>query len=57
MDGDAQADEYRVRVRAPEHVRPVDGVSYDVVPTERLPPPSPVRKALAPRRPAGGGRN
>ncbi|MGW2492343.1 hypothetical protein ACWCV9_34760 [Streptomyces sp. NPDC001606] len=56
MDSDAQADEYRVRVRAPEHVRPVDGVSHDVVPTERL-PPSPVRKALAPRRPAGGGRN
>ncbi|MEV8065236.1 hypothetical protein AB0P32_03655 [Streptomyces sp. NPDC085995] len=37
-DGDAQAAEYRVWVRS-QHVRPVDGVSYDVVPTERLPPP------------------
>ncbi|GGX44246.1 hypothetical protein GCM10010353_68950 [Streptomyces chryseus] len=35
-DGDVQAAEYRVWVRAPEHVRPVDGVSYDAVPTERL---------------------
>ncbi|WP_051821607.1 endonuclease domain-containing protein [Streptomyces sp. NRRL F-5065] len=28
--------EYRVWVRAPQHVRPVDGVSYDAVPTEYL---------------------
>ncbi|MFJ3891149.1 DUF6233 domain-containing protein [Streptomyces rubrogriseus] len=52
-DGDVQAAEYRVWVRAPEHVRPVDGVSYDVVPTERLAPPSAVREALGPRRPSG----
>lgn len=52
-DGDVQATEYRVWVRAPEHVRSVDGVSYDVVPSERLPPPSPVREALGPRRPSG----
>ncbi|MGA4844380.1 hypothetical protein [Streptomyces sp. G45] len=45
-DGDVQAAEYRVWVRAPEHVRPVDGISYDAVPTERLPPPSAVRKVL-----------
>ncbi|MEU7038803.1 DUF6233 domain-containing protein [Streptomyces sp. NPDC046237] len=52
-DGDVQAAEYRVWVRAPEHVRPVDGVSYDAVPTERLPPPSSVRAVLGPRRPSG----
>ncbi|WP_176572738.1 DUF6233 domain-containing protein [Streptomyces sp. PVA_94-07] len=51
--GDVQAAEYRVWVRAPEHVRPVDGVSYAAVPTERLPPPSSVRQALGPRRPSG----
>ncbi|GGS09504.1 hypothetical protein GCM10010236_75030 [Streptomyces eurythermus] len=52
-DGDVQAAEYRVWVRAPEHVRPVDGAPYDVVPTERLPPPSAVREVLGPRRPSG----
>ena len=36
--------EYRVWVRAPDHVRPVDGVSYDAVPTEYLKPPLPVRR-------------
>ena len=51
-DGDVEPAEYRVWVRAPEHVRPVDGVSYDAVPTERLPPPS-IREALGPRRPSG----
>lgn len=44
--------EYRVWVRAPEHVRPVDGVSYDAVPTDYLEPPSPVQEALGPRRPS-----
>jgi hypothetical protein len=53
LDGDVQAAEYRVWVRAPEHVRPVDGVSYDAVPTERLAPPSEIRKELGPRRPSG----
>lgn len=45
--------EYRVWVRAPDHVRPVDGVSYDAVPTEYLEQPSPVQEALGPRRPSG----
>ncbi|MFJ3594750.1 DUF6233 domain-containing protein [Streptomyces sp. NPDC090231] len=53
VDGDVQAAEYRVWVRAPEHVRPVDGVSYDAVPTERLAPPSSACEALGPRRPSG----
>ncbi|CQR59333.1 hypothetical protein [Streptomyces leeuwenhoekii] len=39
-------------MRAREHARPVDGVSYDAVPAERLPPPSAVREALGPRRPS-----
>ncbi|CAL9672900.1 DUF6233 domain-containing protein [Streptomyces sp. enrichment culture] len=52
-DGDVEPAEYRVWVRAPDHVRPVDGVSYDAVPTERLPPPSSVREALGLRRAAG----
>ena len=34
-------------------VMAVDGVSYDMVPTERLPPPSTVREVLGPRRPPG----
>ncbi len=45
--------EYRVWGRAPEHVRPVNGVSYDAVPTEYLEQPSPVQKALGTRRPSG----
>lgn len=45
--------EYRVWVRAPEHVRPVDGVSYGDVPTEYLEPPSLVERELGPRRPSG----
>ncbi|MER6504444.1 DUF6233 domain-containing protein [Streptomyces sp. NPDC001455] len=44
--------EYRVWVRAPDHVRPVDGVSYDAVPTEYL-KPSFVEEVLGPRRPSG----
>jgi hypothetical protein len=45
--------EYRVWVRAPDHVRPVDGVSYDDVPTDYLPKPSLVDQVLGPRRPPG----
>lgn len=45
--------EYRIWVRAPEHARPVDGVSYDQVPTEYLPKPSLVDQVLGPRRPSG----
>lgn len=52
-EGGVEPAEYRVWVRAPEHVRPVDGVSYDAVPTEPLEEPSPVREALGPRRPSG----
>ncbi|MGW2103133.1 hypothetical protein ACWCPX_36725 [Streptomyces olivaceoviridis] len=44
--------EYRVWVRAPEHVRPVDGVSYDAVP-DRVPGAAlAVQEALGPRRPS-----
>ncbi|GGU67786.1 DUF6233 domain-containing protein [Streptomyces daghestanicus] len=54
-DGSVEAAEYRVWVRAPEHVRPVGGVDYDHVPTERLAPvPDPaVREAVEERRPSG----
>lgn len=45
--------EYRVWVRASQHVRPVDGVSYDDVPTEYLEPPTVVEQTLGPRRPSG----
>jgi hypothetical protein len=51
-----EAAEYRVWVRAPDHVRPVDGVDYDQVPTEPLAPASPasvVREVLGERRPSG----
>ncbi len=54
-DGGVEAAEYRVWVRAPEHVRPVDGIDYDQVPTEPLPsaPTSTVREVLGERRPSG----
>ncbi|MGW7505658.1 DUF6233 domain-containing protein [Streptomyces albidoflavus] len=52
-DGEAEAAEYRVWVRAPGHVRPVDGVDYNQVPTETLPPASVVREVLGERRPSG----
>lgn len=54
-DGGVEAAEYRVWVRAPEHVRPVDGVDYDQADTERLtaPPKSTARELLGPRRPSG----
>ncbi|WP_309485411.1 DUF6233 domain-containing protein [Streptomyces sp. WELS2] len=45
--------EYRVWVRTPDHVRSVDGVSYDQVPTEYLPKPSLVEQAPGPSRPLG----
>ncbi|MET9819841.1 hypothetical protein [Streptomyces sp. NPDC006355] len=52
-DGGVEAAEYRVWVRAPEHVRQVDGVDYDQVVTERLKPPqrSVVHEVLGERRP------
>ncbi|WP_411575225.1 DUF6233 domain-containing protein [Streptomyces fradiae] len=55
-DGGVEAAEYRVWVRAPEHVRPVDDVDYDQVHTEPLPPAPPttvVREVLGERRPSG----
>lgn len=54
-DGSVEAAEYRVWVRAPEHVRRVDGVDYDQVATERLEktPQSVVREVLGERRPSG----
>ncbi|MEU6492984.1 DUF6233 domain-containing protein [Streptomyces sp. NPDC046984] len=52
-DGGVEPAEYRVWVRAPEHVRPVHGVNYSAVPAERLEKPSAVREALGPRRPSG----
>ncbi|MFG2630016.1 DUF6233 domain-containing protein [Streptomyces sp. NPDC048473] len=54
-DGGVEAAEYRVWVRAPDHVRPVDGVDYDQVPTEHLPSTraSVVREVLGERRPSG----
>ncbi|WP_318205816.1 hypothetical protein [Streptomyces sp. SCL15-4] len=48
-----EAAEGRVWVRAPDHVRPVAGVSYDQVPTEYLSKPSVVDRVLGPRRPPG----
>ncbi|MEQ6028291.1 DUF6233 domain-containing protein [Streptomyces salinarius] len=54
-DGGVEAAECRVWVRAPDHVRPVDGVDYDQVATERLEPSpkSAVREVLGERRPSG----
>ncbi|MEU9189443.1 DUF6233 domain-containing protein [Streptomyces sp. NPDC048484] len=54
-DGSVEAAEYRVWVRAPDHVRPVAGVNYDQVATEHLPPAptSVVREVLGKRRSSG----
>ncbi|MBB5925849.1 hypothetical protein FHS34_001303 [Streptomyces echinatus] len=54
-NGGVEAAEYRVWVRAPDHVRPVDGLDYDQVATERLEPSptSVVREVLGERRPSG----
>jgi hypothetical protein len=50
-----EAAEYRVWVRAPEHVRPVDGVDYDQVDPERLEkaPRSTALELLGEGRPSG----
>ncbi|EFK97970.1 conserved hypothetical protein [Streptomyces sp. SPB78] len=50
---EVEAAQYEVWVRAPEHVRPVEGADYTGVPTTALPAPSLVEVALGPRRPAG----
>ncbi|WSG29031.1 DUF6233 domain-containing protein [Streptomyces europaeiscabiei] len=54
-DGGVEAAEYRGWVRAPDHVRPVDGVDYDQVVTEKLErsPQSVVHEVLGERRPSG----
>ncbi|KFG10544.1 DUF6233 domain-containing protein [Streptomyces scabiei] len=44
---------YVVWVQAPDHVKPVPGVSYDDVPTTRLPPPPAEQQILGERRPSG----
>ncbi|MDQ0935099.1 hypothetical protein QFZ49_005070 [Streptomyces turgidiscabies] len=53
-DGGVEAAD-RVWVRAPDHVRPVDGVDYDQVVTEKLEraPQAVVREVLGERRPSG----
>ncbi|MFE6335896.1 hypothetical protein ACFVOK_22240 [Streptomyces sp. NPDC057798] len=50
-----EAAQYRVCVRAPDHVRPVDGADYDQVATARLEPSpkSAVCEVLGNRRPTG----
>ncbi|OKJ47053.1 hypothetical protein AMK27_39230 [Streptomyces sp. CB02009] len=52
-DGHVEPVEYRMWLRPQDHLRPVDGVSYDSVPTERIEPPSLVEQILGPRRPSG----
>ncbi|WP_425281671.1 DUF6233 domain-containing protein [Streptomyces brevispora] len=54
-DGAVETAEYRVWVRAADHVWPVDGVDYGQVATEHLPPVSKsvVREVLGERRPSG----
>ncbi|MFJ4007701.1 DUF6233 domain-containing protein [Streptomyces sp. NPDC090023] len=54
-DGGVEVAEHRMWVRAPDHVRPVDGVDYEQVTTERLPTPpkSVVGEILGERRPSG----
>ncbi|MFE2684502.1 DUF6233 domain-containing protein [Streptomyces mirabilis] len=54
-DGSVEAAEYRVWVRAPEHVRSIDGVDYNQVVTELLErsPHSAVREILGEHRPSG----
>lgn len=53
--GQNRAAEYRVWVRSPDHVRPVDGVDYDQLVTEKLEktPQAVVREALGEAQPSG----
>ncbi|MEU5525172.1 hypothetical protein ABZ759_32240 [Streptomyces sp. NPDC047860] len=53
LEGGVESAWYMVWVKAPDHVKPVPGVSYDDVPTTWLLPPSMERKILGPRRPSG----
>ncbi|MFI1169836.1 DUF6233 domain-containing protein [Streptomyces sp. NPDC020801] len=52
-DGAVEPAWYTVWVKAPDHVKRVEGVSYDAVPTARLPAPPIEREILGPRRPTG----
>ncbi|MCX5233436.1 DUF6233 domain-containing protein [Streptomyces sp. NBC_00233] len=52
-DGGVEAAEYRMWLRPQDHLHPVEGTSYEAVPTERLPAPSLVERILGPRRPSG----
>ncbi|MFF2306084.1 DUF6233 domain-containing protein [Streptomyces sp. NPDC058128] len=52
-DGHVEPVEYRMWLRPQDHLRPVEGVSYDSVPAERLEPPSLVKQILGPRQPSG----
>ncbi|WP_435975595.1 DUF6233 domain-containing protein [Streptomyces sp. Qhu_M48] len=52
-DGGVELAEYRMWLRPQDHLKPVAGVSYENVPTERLEPPSVVERLLGPRRPSG----
>ncbi|MGW8730530.1 DUF6233 domain-containing protein [Streptomyces sp. NPDC055808] len=52
-EGHVEPVEYRTWVEAPRHVRPVDGVTYDTVPTEVLPPSAPPLPVSDPARPRG----
>jgi hypothetical protein len=52
-DGREEPAWYVVWVKGPDHVKPVPGVSYDVVLTTWLPPPPAEREILGPRRPSG----
>ncbi|MFC9343676.1 DUF6233 domain-containing protein [Streptomyces sp. NPDC057020] len=51
--GHVESVEYRMWLRPQDHLMPVEGVSYDSVPTERIEPPSLVEQILGPRRPSG----
>ncbi|MFE6819599.1 DUF6233 domain-containing protein [Streptomyces sp. NPDC057675] len=52
-DGHVESVEYRMWLRPQDHLRPVEGMSYESVPTERIEPPSLVEQILGPRRPSG----
>lgn len=48
-DGGVEAAEYRVWVRAPQHVRPVDGVDYGQVVTDQMTAWMPKSVTIAPQ--------
>ncbi|MFJ8301274.1 DUF6233 domain-containing protein [Streptomyces sp. NPDC094447] len=52
-EGAIEPAELRMWLRPEQHLRPVDGASYDEVPTEHLPQPTAVQRILGPPRPRG----